>query len=265
MSTTLDRHDMVAAALRRAEQHRAPIAPPSGDWQELDADDAYRIQLLNVRHRVQAGAVVRGYKIGLTSRAMQEMLGVSEPDYGHLLDDMLVASGSAVALARFCAPRVEPEVAFRLARPLMGPGCRPEDVVAATETVHPALEIIDSRVVDWRITLVDTIADNASSAAVVLGEGCPLDGLDLRAIDVTLSTNGEAVAAGATSAVLGDPAAAVAWLVDKLSSFGVHPGAGDVVLPGSCTRAIGVAEGDAVRADFAYIGSVGVSFVSGAP
>ncbi len=252
----------VAAALHAAEQQRAPIDPPSERWSQLTVDDAYRIQMLNVQRRLGEGRVVRGHKVGLTSHAMQAMLGVSEPDYGHLFDDMFVADGASVSASRFCTPRVEPEVAFVLGRPLRGPDCRPEDVLAATELVCPALEIIDSRVVDWRITLADTIADNASSAAVVLGdERLPPGELDLRDIDVSLTNNGETVAAGSTGAVLGDPTLAVAWLVNKLHEYGVQTEAEHVVLPGSCTSAVDVAAGDTVRAEFTGFASVSVSFV----
>lgn len=254
--------DAVATALHAAEQQRAPIGPPSAQWPELTVDDAYRIQMLNVQRRLGEGRVVRGHKVGLTSEAMQAMLGVSEPDYGHLFDDMFVSDGGSVSASRFCTPRIEPEVAFVLGRPLRGPNCRPEDVLAATEYVCPALEIIDSRVVDWRITLADTIADNASSGGVVLGEERSAPGeFDLRDIDVSLTKNGETVASGSTGAVLGDPAMAVAWLVNTLHGYGVQTEPKHVVLPGSCTRAVDVAAGDTVRAEFAGFASVSVSFV----
>lgn len=258
--------DAIAAELHAAAQTRAPVDPPSERWPELTVADAYRIQTLNVKRRVDEGRTIRGHKIGLTSRAMQEMLGVSEPDFGHLLDDMFVTSGDSVSASRFCAPRVEPEIAFVLEQALHGPDCEAQDVLAATRTVRPALEVIDSRVADWRITLADTVADNASSAAVVLADEVrSWPELDLAGLDVVLRMNGEAVEIGSTGAVLGDPAVAVAWLVNKLHEFGVVLEPGHVVLPGSCTRAIDVAAGDTVTAEFVGVGSVSVSFVGGPP
>ena len=250
----------VADALHDAERHGRPIPPVTEMWPGLDADDAYAIQRANVERRVNAGAVVRGHKVGLTARAMQEMLGVSQPDYGHLLDDMFVADGGTTA-DRYCAPRVEPEVAFVLDAPLHGAGCTVADVLRATAFVVPALEIIDSRIADWRITLADTIADNASSAGVVLGaRTTAVDGLDLATLGVVLRRNGEIVETGAAGAVLGNPVLAVAWLAKTLHGLGVGLEAGHVVLPGSCTRAIEVGPGDVVRADFDVLGGVSVRF-----
>lgn len=265
MTTDIATLDEIAAELYAAERGQAPVAPPSERWPGLTVADAYRIQTVNVQRRLAEGRRVRGHKVGLTSRAMQEMLGVSEPDYGHLLDDMFVPSGGDVEVSRFCAPRVEPEIAFVLGRALHGPDCQPDDVLTATEMLRPALEIIDSRVADWRITLADTIADNASSAAVVLGDEVkPSEQLHLADVDVVLSKNGDTVAEGSTGAVLGNPTTAVAWLVNKLHEFGASLEPGHVVLPGSCTRAVDVGFRDTVRAEFNAVGSVCVSFVGGA-
>ena len=251
----------IADALHGAERDRRPITPVTETWPGLDISDAYAIQRTNVDRRVAAGAVVRGHKVGLTARAMQEMLGVSEPDYGHLLDDMFVADGSATTADRYCAPRIEPEVAFVLDAPLPAPGCTVADVLRATAFVVPALEIIDSRVADWRITLADTIADNASSAGVVVGaRTTPIDGLDLATLGVVLRRNGEIVETGAAGAVLGNPVLAVAWLANTLHRLGVRLAAGHVVLPGSCTRALDVRAGEVVRADFDVLGGVSVGF-----
>jgi 2-keto-4-pentenoate hydratase len=251
----------VADALRDAERDRRPVAPVTEIWPGLDVDDAYAVQRANVQRRVAAGAVVRGHKVGLTARAMQEMLGVSQPDYGHLLDDMFVADGGATPAERYCAPRVEPEVAFVLDAPLDGRGCTVADVLRATAFVVPALEIIDSRIADWRIALADTIADNASSAGVVLGaRTTAVDGLDLATLGVVLRRNGEIVETGAAGAVLGNPVLAVAWLANTLHGLGAVLDTGHVVLPGSCTRAVEVGPGDAVRADFDVLGGVSVEF-----
>jgi 2-oxo-3-hexenedioate decarboxylase/2-keto-4-pentenoate hydratase len=250
-----------AERLRAAERTRIPIAPLSTGLRGLEPADAYAIQLANVRARLEAGAVVRGHKVGLTSKAMQEMLGVTEPDYGHLLDDMLFSDGATVPVARFLQPRVEIEIAFRLARPLEGPGITAADALAATDAVAPAIEIIDSRIADWKIALTDTIADNGSSGAVVVGPWVPLaDVPPLPDVAAELVLNGAVVASGRGGDVLGDPARAVAWLANTLAAFAVPLPAGHIVMPGSCTRAIPVRAGDRTEARFAGLGSVAVTF-----
>jgi 2-keto-4-pentenoate hydratase len=254
-------HRAAASALAAAERERSPIAPLSESWPEIDAGDGYRIQLLNVRERTQAGAIVKGHKVGLTSLAMQRQLGVSEPDYGHLLDDMFVFEDDCIVAGDLCAPRVEPEVGFVLDRPLQGPGVTAADVLRATAYVVPALEVIDSRIADWRITLPDTIADNASSARVVLGASptLPTD-VDLKLVPAVLRKCGQIVETGTSAAVLGNPVTAVAWLANKLAELGSGLEAGHVVLPGSCTAAVAVRAGEDIRADFGVLGSVGVRF-----
>ena len=251
-----------AAALAEAERTATPIAPLAERWPDLEASDAYAIQQRNVEQRVAGGAAVRGHKVGLSSRAMQEMMGIDEPDYGHLLDEMFVFEGDAIDTGELCTPRVEIEVAFVLGQALPGQSCHVADVLRATEFVLPAIEVIDSRIQNWQIGLVDTIADNASSCRAVLG-GHPvrLDALDdLRDIDASLSIDGEEVARGSSGAVLGNPATAVAWLARKLATFGVPLEAGHVILPGSCTRAFDVHPGSNVRADFDGLGAVEVRF-----
>jgi 2-keto-4-pentenoate hydratase len=167
-------------------------------------------------------------------------------------------------MGRFVQPRVEPEVAFVLDRPVRGPGVTVADVLRATAFVVPALEIVDSRIADWRIGLADTIADNASSAALVLG-GSPtlLTSIDVRLLPVTMAVNGEVREKGRTDAVLGNPAVAVAWLANRLAEFGVGFDEGDVIMPGACTRMIAVAAGDEVRVEFEGLGHVGVAFGEG--
>ena len=257
-----DERKQAAAALERAEAERTPIPPLTETFPSMDVADAYGIQLINISRRVADGAIVRGHKVGLSSRAMQQMMGVDEPDYGHLLHDMFVFEDSDVVTSNYCFPRVEVEVAFVLGRALEGPACTVADVLRATEYVVPAIELIDSRIRDWRITLPDTIADNASSAGVVLG-GNPrrLTQLDVRMVAAVLRRNGRIAETGVSGAVLGNPATAVAWLANKVHSFGVTLEAGHVILPGSCTRAIDVVPGDNIRADFADLGHVAVSFV----
>jgi 2-keto-4-pentenoate hydratase len=259
----LDRVRVTSAAdvLRLAELKRAPIEPLVTSYPGIDVEDAYRIQLLNIHRRVSAGAAVVGHKVGLSSRAMQEMMGVDEPDYGHLLDDMALTGDVPADAERYCQPRVEPEVGFILGADLPGEDCTEADVLAGTEALVPALELIDSRIVDWRIRLPDTIADNASSAGFVLGAERVRPGdVDLTAIPVGLWRNQEQVAAGRSDAVLGNPVIAVAWLARTVARFGVRLQAGHLVLPGSCTRAIDARAGDAFRAEFDGLGSVHLAF-----
>jgi 2-keto-4-pentenoate hydratase len=251
----------LAAELADAERSRVPMAPLTSIHSDIDVVDAYEIQLINIRQRVAEGARVVGHKVGLSSEAMQKMMGVDEPDYGHLLADMEVFEDKPVPAGRFLYPRVEVEVGFILADDLPGAGCTEDDVLAATAAFAPSIELIDTRIKDWKIALCDTIADNASSAGFVLGKErvSPKD-IDIKGIDAVLTRNGEVVAEGRSDAVLGNPVTAVAWLARKVDSFGVRLKAGDIVLPGSCTRAIDARPGDAFVADFTGLGSVRLSF-----
>jgi 2-keto-4-pentenoate hydratase len=253
--------DVLAADLAQAERSRQPIAPLTAAHPEIDVVDAYEIQLINIRQRVAEGARVVGHKVGLSSLAMQQMMGVDEPDYGHLLNEMQVFENKPVTAANYLYPRVEVEVGFILAHDLPGANCTEDDVLKATEAYAPSIELIDTRITDWKIALCDTIADNASSAGFVLGSGrvAPAD-IDITAIDAVLTRNGEVVAKGRSDAVLGNPVKAVAWLSRKVESFGVRLRAGDIVLPGSCTRAIDARPGDDFVAEFAGLGSVRLSF-----
>lgn len=251
----------LADELERAERERVAIDPLIARHPDIDVVDAYEIQLINIRRRLDAGARVVGHKVGLSSKAMQQMMGVDEPDYGHLLAEMEVREDVPVEAGRYLFPRVEVEVGFVLGADLPGAECTEEDVLAATVAFAPAIELIDSRIKDWNIGLADTISDNASSAGFVLGAQrvAPKD-IDVKAIDAVLTRNGEVVAEGRSDAVLGDPVIAVAWLARKVASFGVRLKAGDIVLPGSCTRAIDARPGDAFHAEFAGLGSVRLQF-----
>lgn len=253
---------MAADLLHTAERNRAPVAPLAGRFPGIDVVDAYRIQLMNIDRRCAADARVIGHKVGLSSLAMQRMMGVDEPDYGHLLDEMALEESVPIAVDRYCRPRIEVEVGFLLGANLPGDGCTEADVLAATAAVVPAIELIDSRIRDWKIGLADTIADNASSAGFVLGaQLVPPAEVDLRGIEAVLyRDDGSKVVGGRSDAVLGNPATAVAWLARKVASFGVRLEAGHVVLPGSCTRAIDVAAGEGYRAEFSGLGDVSVSF-----
>ncbi|OMC49453.1 2-keto-4-pentenoate hydratase [Mycobacterium sp. IS-2888] len=253
--------DELAADLAQAERSREAIAPLTVAYPDIDVVDAYEIQLINIRQRVAEGARVLGHKVGLSSKAMQQMMGVDEPDYGHLLDEMQVFEDTPVKAGRYLLPRVEVEVAFILGADLPGAGCTEDDVLAATEALAPSIELIDTRITDWKIALCDTIADNASSAGFVLGQARVAPGdVDVKTIDAVLTRNGEVIAEGRSDAVLGNPVTAVAWLSRKVESFGVRLRKGDIVLPGSCTRAIDARAGDEFVADFTGLGSVRLSF-----
>ncbi|GAC68172.1 2-keto-4-pentenoate hydratase [Gordonia soli] len=253
--------ERIAADLWRAEESVVAVDRPSDAHPDLDVVDAYEIQLINIGKRLDAGATVAGHKVGLASVAMQKMMGVDEPDYGHLLDSMQYYESAPIDRSRLCFPRVEVEVGFILGADLPGEGCTNEDVIAAVEWVVPSIELIDSRIRDWKITLCDTIADNASSCGWILGEQrVPISDIDCGDIDATLTRNGEVVAKGNSSAVLGHPLNAVSWLARKVESFGVRLRKGDVILPGTATRAIDVAAGDHFVADFVGLGSVTLDF-----
>ena len=251
----------LAAELAQAERTRVPMDPLTTAYPEIDVVDAYEIQLINIRQRVAEGATVVGHKVGLSSKAMQIMMGVDEPDYGHLLADMEVFEDVPVIAGRYLYPRVEVEVGFILADDLPGAGCTEDDVLAATAAFVPSIELIDTRIKDWKIKLCDTIADNASSAGFILGpERVSPKDIDITAIDAVLTCNGGVVAQGRSDAVLGNPVTAVAWLARKVDGFGVRLRAGDIVLPGSCTRAIDARPGESFVADFTGLGSVRLSF-----
>lgn len=258
---TEDQLDDWAARLREAADTARAIEPLTEAVEGLTVADAYAIAQRIVAGRLADGARITGRKIGLTSIAVQEQLGVSEPDYGALLDTMQLDDGSVVQAARFIAPRVELELAFHMREPLSGPGVTAAEVRAATAYVQPSFELVDSRVLDWRIALADTVADNASSAAFVLGgEQVGLDDIDVTAVEATLWRGEEVVESGTTSAVLGDPCAAVAWLANALAPFQTRLEAGDVILSGACTRMAPARAGDHFIGDFGELGRVELGF-----
>jgi 2-keto-4-pentenoate hydratase len=252
----------IAGELLAAYQSREPVEPLTGRYEDLTLDDAYEIQTLQVSHWLEDGAQIRGHKVGLTSAAMQRQMGVDSPDYGVLLDRMFWREHEPIPASAFVQPRVEPEVAFVLAESLTGPGVTVADAIAAVGYVLPALELIDSRIKDWKIGLADTIADNASSGGIVLGSSPhALDAVDLRLSGCNLVKNGELAGTGASGAVLGSPLSSLVWLANTLGAHGVVLEAGHVILPGSITASIPVAAGDVVTATFAGLGSVTARFV----
>jgi 2-keto-4-pentenoate hydratase len=252
----------VAEMLWKAQQDCTPCAAPTELHEDFGVEQAYEAQRLNIARRIEQGARQVGHKIGLTSHAIQEWLGVSEPDFGVLLDEMSVDDGARVDASGLLQPRAEAEIAFVLKRELAGPGVTPAQVIQATDFIVPAIEIIDSRVADWDIKYADTIADNASSGLFVLGNQ-PIelkDAGDLRLAGMALRKNGRLVSTGAGAACLGHPLHAVAWLANKLSEFDAALEPGQIILSGALGPVTDVKPGDWLDARVANLGSVRVSF-----
>lgn len=259
MLTEQQRQD-AADAILRAEQTRQVCPQPSRTWPDMTLEDAYDVQRRWADARIAGGARIIGRKIGLTSRAMQQASRITEPDYGVILDDALFHDGARIKAGTFIKPRLEVELAFIMGEDLSGAGCQVHDVLRATEFVQPALEIIDYRTEVPR-QIVDTIADNAAFGAIVLGGRTirPFD-VDIRWVGATLSQNGVIEESGVSAAVMGHPAAGLAWLVNKLAPLGDGLRKGDIVLGGSFTRPIDISSGDVVFADYGPLGSLGVRF-----
>ena len=257
----------IAERIRTAAQTKTPTKQISQLHPELTIEDAYAIQRAGVTLAEADGRVVKGRKIGLTSRAMQQSVGITEPDYGVIYDDMFYADGSVVPRQRFIAPRLEVELAFVLGQDLSGPDCTIYDVLRATEYVTPAIEILDARIqmidpdTGSTRTIVDTIADNAADAGIVTGGRVvrPHD-VDLRWVSALLYKNGVIEESGVAAAVLNHPANGVAWLANRLAGHGVSLTAGQVILAGSFTRPVWVQPGDTFHADYGPLGSIAFQF-----
>ncbi|TJY66194.1 2-oxopent-4-enoate hydratase [Arthrobacter sp. CAU 1506] len=228
----------------------------------MGLDDAYAVQFFQLQTHLAAGRVLAGRKVGLTSPAMQAQLGVDSPDFGFFFDDMVYSESARIPAAGFIAPRVEPEFGFVLKSPLQGPGVSLEQARAAIGEVYAAIEIIDSRIADWDIHLVDTVADNASCGAIAVGTA-PLnvDVADLASVRCTLVIDGQARESGTGEDVMGDPVAPLAWLANVLGEQGVALDAGQLVLPGSFTKALPVIAGESATADFGDLGSLTIHFI----
>ena len=258
---------LAAERLHQAEKTRRQIRQLSLEHPEITIEDAYGIQQAWMEIKIAEGRVVKGHKIGLTSRAMQSALGIDEPDSGVLLDDMFFTDGGLVPSGRFIATRVEAELAFVMKQQLRGPGCTMFDVLNATDFVVPALEILDTRIerVDPATKstrkIFDTIADNAANAGIVLG-GRPLRPLDadLRWIGALCYRNGQLEETGLAAGVLNHPATSVSWLVNKIAPHGLALEPGQVVLAGSFIRPIETRKGDTIQADYGPYGSVSCYF-----
>lgn len=251
-----------ARELLDATESLEPVAPLRGRLEGLDVDDAYVVQTLQLDQHLADGRVLAGRKVGLTSLAMQAQLGVDSPDFGFFFEDMVHHDGANLPAGAFLAPKVEPEFGFVLKETLRGPGITREQAAAAIGEVYPAIEIIDSRIENWDIKLVDTVADNASCGAIAVGT-TPLDAAveDLKDVECTLRVNGEARESGTGEAVMGDPVAPLVWLANVLGEQGVALEAGQLVLPGSFTKALPVVAGESATADFGSLGSLTINFV----
>ncbi|MEY4720951.1 MAG: hypothetical protein RIQ46_676 [Pseudomonadota bacterium] len=241
----MNRPELYGDALYRALRERRTIAPLVEQNAALTIDDAYAISLDFLARRLKDGEKVVGKKIGVTSKAVQDMLGVHQPDFGFLTDWMFVEGDIDVDAKALIAPRAEAEIAFILKDSLNGPGVTAADVLAATEWIAPCFEIVDSRIRDWQISIVDTVADNASCGVYVLGdERFDPRGLDLPGLHVAVTKNGAPISEGYGHAVQGDPAQAVAWLANTLGAYGVTLDAGDVILSGSLVPLAPAVKGD---------------------
>ena len=239
-----------------------PIEPLTNREADISIEDAYHIQLRMIQRRLDAGEVVIGKKIGVTSKVVMDMLGVNQPDFGHLLSGMVFNEGQAVETSKMIAPKAEAEVAFILAHDLTGPGVTADDVMRATECVMPCFEIVDSRIKDWKIKIQDTVADNASCGVFVLGgtRRSPYD-LDLALAGMVLEKNGEIISTSCGASVQGSPVNSVAWLANTLGAFGISLKAGDVILSGSQSPLVPVKAGDSLVCSVGGLGSTSVRFI----
>ena len=254
--TLIDRIGLQLCDLLRAGETMTPLTE---QYPEITLEDAYHISRAFLKVRTERdGERVIGKKIGVTSPAVQEMLGVYQPDFGFLTDAML--SDGAIDTSTLIAPRAEAEIAFRMAKPLKGPGVTPEEVLDATETVMACFEIVDSRIQDWRIKIQDTVADNASCGVFVMGDERSLAGLDLAALEAVVTKNGEPLSRGLGSSVQGAPQNAVAWLVNTLGEFGIPFEAGEVVLSGSLVPLAPAEAGDVFQMHIEGLGGAEVRF-----
>jgi 2-keto-4-pentenoate hydratase len=248
-----------ARALFDARRDRVPIAPFTDEDGTLGLADGYAVQAELVELILAEGDGIVGYKAGLTSKPMQRMLGVGQPDFAPVLASTVYRDGDEIPLARFIQPKLEAEMVFVLGERLTGPGVTADDARAATAGLAAAMEIVDSRFADWRIKLCDTVADLASNGAVAISERVvPLDGFDPRLVGMVLTRDGELVDTGAGAAALGDPAAVVAWLANVLAERGIALEPGHVVMTGALHAAVPMVAGETYVAEFDRLGSVTV-------
>ncbi len=242
---------------------RSPIQPLTERFDDMSIEDAYHVSLRMVERRVEAGERIIGKKIGVTSKAVQNMLNVHQPDFGYLTDKMAFSQGQEMPISdQLIAPKAEGEIAFVLKKDLIGPGITNADVLAATDFVIPCFEVVDSRIEDWKIKIQDTVADNASCGLFILGDTAisPRD-IDLTTCGMVVEKNGEIISTGAGAAALGSPVNCVTWLANTLGELGVPLKAGEVILSGSLVPLEPVKAGDFMSVTIGGIGSASVRFV----
>ena len=250
-------------ALYEALRGRKTLTPLTQRWPEITIADAYHVSLHMVNRRVNDdGEKIIGKKIGVTSKAVQEMLDVHQPDFGYLTDKMHYPNGGPMPISeQLIQPRAEGEIAFLLKSDLVGPGVTNEDVLAATESVMACFEIVDSRVHDWKVRIQDTVADNASCGLFVLGdERVSPEGIDFPNLEMKVFKNGALLSEGKGSAALGSPVNCVTWLANTLGEFGISLNAGDIVLSGSLVPLEPVVAGDEMSLEVSGIGTASVRF-----
>jgi 2-keto-4-pentenoate hydratase len=256
--------NQAADALHIAQTTNQACSPVRELLPQITVEQAYRIQAINIARRVSAGARIVGRKIGLTAKAVQKQLGVDQPDFGCLLDDMVLGNGEEIPLERLLQPKAEAEVAFVLGRDLLIDRPSHVDVLMAVEFCMAAIEIVDSRIRNWDIKLVDTVADNGSSAFIALsGTPLPLAGLDLRAVGMSMKVNGEERSTGQGAACLGHPLNAAVWLARMMNRLGTPLKAGDVIMTGALGPMVALQSGDLVEAVLQGMGSVQVAIGQG--
>jgi 2-keto-4-pentenoate hydratase len=252
-----------ARALYDARRNRQAIEPFTDADPTLGMADGYAVQAELVRLLLADGDTINGYKVGLTSKPMQKMIGVDSPDYGPVLASTVYRNGDEVSVSRFIQPKIEAEIVFVLGTELRGPGVTAADARNAVAGIGASVEIVDSRFADWRIKLADTVADLASNGAVAASDNLiPLDDLDPRLIGMVLTRNGELVDTGAGAAALGDPLLVVAWLANTLAEVGIALEPGHLVMTGALHAAVPMSAGDVFRAEFDRLGDVVVPVIA---
>jgi 2-oxopent-4-enoate/cis-2-oxohex-4-enoate hydratase len=255
------RVEALGGALFTALSEGQTLSPLTASDTAITIDDAYRISLQFLDHRQKAGERVVGKKIGVTSKVVMDMLGVGQPDFGFLTDAMQVASGDTVKIdGRLIQPRAEAEIAFTLKQDLKGPGVDEAAVLAATASIHPCFEIVDSRITDWKIRIEDTVADNASCGVFAIGPSNDPQGFDFETCGVVVRKNNAIISTGAGAAALGSPLTAVAWLANSLGHYGVSLEAGDIILSGSLVPLEPARPGDHFHVKIAGLGEASISF-----
>ena len=248
-------------SLYQALRSNSVIDPITNQYPDMTIEDAYAVQKRMIDRRVQDGEVIVGKKIGVTARAVMNMLGVDQPDFGYMMDRMIVNEGESIAMSTLIQPKAEGEIAFLLKKDLMGPGLSNADILAATECVIPCFEIVDSRIADWKIKIQDTVADNASCGVFVLGDSAVSPRkVDLSTCGMVLEKNGEIIATGSGAAAMGSPVNAITWLANTLGRLGVPLKAGEVVLSGALAAMFPCAAGDNFRVSIGGIGACSVRF-----